>query len=31
VKSVGIQTQAEAIIVAAEHQPTVEVRPEWYY
>jgi hypothetical protein len=31
VKSAGIQTQAEAIIVAAEHQPTVEVRPEWYY
>ena len=31
VKSAGVQTQAETIIAAAEHQPTVEVRPEWYY
>jgi len=31
VKSAGIQNRAETIIAAAEHQPTVEVRPEWYY
>ncbi|MGD0765801.1 MAG: DUF4433 domain-containing protein [Dehalococcoidia bacterium] len=31
VKSAGIQTQAEAIMATARHQPTVEVRPEWYY
>jgi len=31
VKSAGVQTQAEAIIATAKHQPSVEIRPEWYY
>ena len=31
VKSAGVQAQAEAIMATAKHQPTVEIRPEWYY
>ncbi len=30
-RSTGIQTQAEAIIATGAHQPTVQVRQEWYY